>query len=268
MKITPITSPTNPLIKTIRGLHRRAHREKTGLFVLEGSKLVNEASRHGTKLKEIVVSQSFLKAGLGDVHAAEVQSMFVVDDEQFSELTTMDSPEGILAVVEMPRPAKEQLFRGRAALVVIADGIQDPGNLGTILRTALAAGAQGAILAKGCVDAFNPKVVRSAAGALFMLPMLSDISVADAIALCKQRNVSVVACDARGTKPYWQADFTRPTALVFGNEGQGSAQAVLSAADETVTIPMIEGSESLNVAVSAGIILYCAVQQRQLAQAL
>ncbi|SRR5579875_646137 len=262
MKISPITSETNQLLKRIRGLRQRSMREKTGLFLAEGAKLVAEAVSKGVRVKDVLVSQSFLKEGLGDSHAANIAAVSVVEDRLFAEVTTTEGPCGIVAVAEMPRWSPEQLFSGRAPLVVIADAIQDPGNLGTMIRTALAASASGLILTKGCVDPFNPKVVRSAAGSLFTLPHVGDLAIDHAIDLVKQHGLRVIACDPAAARMHWDVDLTTPVALAFGNEGQGFSPRVLARADESVAIPMGAASESLNVAVAAGIILFSAVQQR------
>lgn len=262
MKIVPITSPANPLLKKVRGLHRRADREKSGLFLVEGAKLVAESYEKGIVVRDVLVSQSFLKEGMGETHAANITAISVVDDKTFHELVTTEGPCGIVAIAEMPRWDLEGIFSGGSSLVIIAEAIQDPGNLGTMIRTALAGRASGMILTKGCVDPFNPKVVRSAAGAIFMLPIVMDLPIDQAIRTVKEHNLKVIACDPSAEKNYWEADMSGPIALAFGNEGQGFSSAVISQADQAVVIPMSENSESLNVAVSASIVLFGAVQQR------
>jgi TrmH family RNA methyltransferase len=262
MKITPITSESNALLKKIRGLQLRHNREKLGLFLVEGSKLVSEAIAKGVDVREILVSKSFLASGLAELNSGELSGVSVVDDKVFKEVVTTEASCGIVAVAATPRFALEQLFERSTPLVLIAEAIQDPGNLGTIIRTALAARATGMMLTKGTVDPFNPKVVRGAAGALFVLPIVTELSAGEAFACCKERGLNIVATQPTASKLYWQVDFTRPTALVFSNEGQGASSPVLAQADETVAIPMSEESESLNVSISAGIILFSAVQQR------
>jgi TrmH family RNA methyltransferase len=262
LKITPITSPANPLLKKIRGLHQRSGREKSGLFLIEGAKLVNEALKKGLAVKEVVVSESFLKAGLGASHTSDISALFVVDDKQFQSLVTTEGPCGILAVAQTPVHDLEKVFGHKSPLVVIAHGIQDPGNLGTMIRTALAARATGMILTKGTVDPHNPKVVRSAAGALFSLPLVCNLDVEQVISSVKAHGLSMVACEPAAAVPFWQVDLTVPLALLFGNEGQGFPGSILKMADKTVCIPMHEETESLNVAISAAIVLFGAVQQR------
>ena len=264
MNITPITSPTNPLLKRIRGLHVRSLREKSQLFLLEGAKLLNEALARGIRIKEIVVSRSFLKEGLGECHTSNISSLFLVEDAIFAQLTTTDIPLGIVAVAEMPTYSFSQLVSSPKPLVVIADAIQDPGNLGTIIRTALAASVNGVILTKGTVDPYNPKVVRSASGALFSLPVIQGLATSDAIMMLKEHGLTILACDPKGTKPFWDFDLTKPIALLFGNEGQGFTHSTFALADDIIVIPMNPECQSLNVAVSAGIILFGAAQKRLL----
>jgi TrmH family RNA methyltransferase len=263
MDIKPITSASNPLLKRIRALHQRSAREKSGLFLIEGAKLVNEAHARNVPVRDILVSQSFLKEGLGACHAANISQVAVVEDKLFRELSTTEHPEGIIAVAEIPRHRLSEVVRGKAPLVVVAVSIQDPGNLGTIIRTALAAGASGVVLTKGTVDPYNPKVVRAAAGSLYAMPIVGDLPVDDAIRTLKASGVSVYALDPHADRPYWQTEMSGPVALALGSEGQGLPDAVLLQADCRVRVPMNSACESLNVSVSAGIVLYWAVQQRQ-----
>lgn len=262
MDIKPITSAANPLLKRVRSLHQRSGREKSGLFIIEGAKLVNEAQARNLPIRDILVSQSFLKEGLGACQAANISQVAVVEDKLFRELATTEHPEGIIAVAEIPRHSISDVVRGQAPLVVVAVAIQDPGNLGTIIRTALAAGASGVVLTKGTVDPYNPKVVRAAAGSLYAMPIVGDLPVDDAIQALKESGVSLYALDPHAEKTYWQTEMSGPVALALGSEGQGLPEAVLSQADCPVRVPMDSACESLNVAVCAGIVLYWAVKQR------
>ena len=262
MKITPIASSANVLLKKVRGLQVRQMREKQGEFLVEGAKLVCVAFAKELVVTDVLVSKSFLASGFGEAHAANITEVSLVEDKLFEELVSTQGPCGIVAVAEMLRWSVDDLFAGAVPLVVIAEAIQDPGNLGTMIRTALAARASGMILTKGTVDPFNPKVVRSAAGALFMLPIVTDMTTEDAIGWVKKHGLSLITCQMGAEKIYWEADMTGPTALAFGNEGQGFSASIVSQADDSVSIPMHQGSESLNVSISAGIILFGAVQQR------
>lgn len=267
MNIIPITSFANPLVKKVRGLHVRSQREKNQLFLLEGVKLVNEALDKNIAIQEIIVSSSFLKEGRGQCLNKDITSFYVVDDKLFAELTNLESPEGIIATAPFFHFSLSQLLETSTnPLVVLLVAIQDPGNLGTILRTAVAASATLVVLTKGTVDPYSPKVVRSASGAHFSLPIVQETSPHEAIAKLKKHGLKILLCEPQGNKPYWDSELTKPLALVFGNEGQGFAESTLSLADEIITIPMNSNCESLNVAVSAGIILFRAHEKRLLGQ--
>ncbi len=262
MKITTIISDSNPLLKMVRGLQSRSQREKSGLFLIEGTKLVAEALSKSIRIKDVLVSQTFLQERLKELQAASITELSVVDDQRFSQLVTTEGPCGIVAIARIPRCNEGDLFACQAPLVVIAEAIQDPGNLGTMIRTALAANASGMILTKGTVDRFNPKVVRAAAGALFVMPIVAEIASAQALDLVNKHGLTVIACEPTAQTLYWETDMTGPTALVFGNEGQGFSQPILTQSAQTVAIPMNDCSESLNVAIAAGVILFGAAEQR------
>ena len=147
-------------------------------------------------------------------------------------------------------------------IIAIADAVQDPGNLGTLIRTAYAAELGGLILLQGSVDPYNPKVVRAAAGALFALPLISDLTPAQALELVHANNMRLVICQASARKRYFDVNLADSVAIVFGNEGQGINETMKAGADESISIPMNPGSESLNVAISGGIILFETLKQR------
>ncbi|MBI4534017.1 MAG: RNA methyltransferase [Candidatus Melainabacteria bacterium] len=262
MKITPISGTHNKLCSQLRSLKLRAQREKSGLFLIEGVKLINEAFAKGVHVKDIVVSQSFLSSGLGSCNLNKLTSISVIEDGRFKELASTDTPVGIVAIGEIPEHSINEVFVGTSPLVVVLEAIQDPGNLGVLIRTAAASDATGIILTKGTVDPYNPKTVRASAGAVFSLPIVANISTEEARAATKEHNLVLLACDPTGKTPFWETDLTVPTALAFGNEGQGLSSGLLSQADKVVSIPMSKMSESLNVAVAAGVILFSAVQQR------
>jgi TrmH family RNA methyltransferase len=168
----------------------------------------------------------------------------------------------VLAIAHMPKQERGSFMQWQPRVFAVADAVQDPGNLGTIIRTALAAQLGGLLILKGSVDLYNPKVVRAAAGALFSLPILSDIDPQDAVAMLKTAQVRLIICEASGRKNYFDANLKEPVALALGNEGQGTSAVLRAAADESVSIPMNPESESLNVAISGGIILFESLRQR------
>lgn len=262
MQVDAITSSSNPLLKKVRALHQRSYREEYSAFLIEGERLLEEAFLKEVALEEIIASESYFKQGMGRLSDVNIARLVTVPDKLFQELANTTNPAGILAVAKMPSYKPSDCFASKQALVVIADAIQDPGNMGTLMRTCLAAYATGLIATKGTVDLFNAKVVRAAMGASFTLPCLWDLETTEAIKLCRSHGLKVVASAAGGENYFWQAKLDGPTAIVIGNEGQGLSEAALEAADETITIPMSDECESLNAAQAATIFLFEAVRQR------
>jgi TrmH family RNA methyltransferase len=261
LRITAITSNANALLKKVRGLHERGDREKTGLFLLEGKKLLHEALSKDLKIEDVIVSQSYFQKGLSLSLTDDIEAINLVDDNLFKPLCTTTTPSGIIAVAQIPsKPLPDKA--AKSALFVIGVAIQDPGNLGTLIRTAYAANAHAILLTKGTVDPYNPKVVRSAMGALFDMPVAKELSFNQAIDLCKKANCRVVALDANAAKPYWDIDLAGPVAIAVGNEGSGFTESDLALVDEVVSIPMNPSAESLNAAMAAGIVLFGCVQAR------
>jgi TrmH family RNA methyltransferase len=263
LHVNSISSPNNALLKRIRGLHERKIREKTGMFLIEGPKAITEAFEKNVRLRDLVVSESFWKQEQSLLSGQDVDVVTIVDDKMIKELSTQTTPAGIIATADMPTFEMDELFAGKPPLVVIAHAIQDPGNLGTIFRTALAASATGVILTHGTVDCFNPKVVRAAMGALFAMPTVRDVSLADAAAAVRHRGLRVVGCEPTAEISLFDADLSGPVAIVLGNEGQGFTASDLENVDEQVSIPMNPASESLNVAICGAIVLFNAVRQRR-----
>lgn len=254
-----ITSTANQKVKYVRSLYRRRIRYRERQFVIEGVRLVREAFRAG-----IVPALLFYSEGvdstpggrelLGEMQKAEAPT-FAVSERVMKTMADTVSPQGILAVV----PFVELTPPPNLSLGLVVDGLRDPGNLGTVLRTANAAGVERVLLAPKTVDPYNPKVVRGAMGAHFRLPVavLSWPEIAGALA-----GVQVLLADARGGRFYHQVDWTQPSALIIGGEAHGASREAAKLATATITIPMPGGAESLNAAVAAGVILFEAARQR------
>jgi RNA methyltransferase, TrmH family len=257
-----ITSAHNPKIQTIRKLQAqgKARREEQA-FVVEGVRLSEEALHAGWEAKLVLYTEEL------DVRGQVVVSGFTARGVPVEQVTASvmktvsdtESPQGILVVLaisSLPLPSSPDF-------VLILDGVRDPGNLGTILRTAAAAGVQAVLLTPGSVDAFAPKVVRSAMGAHFRLPISNlgweDIRRHLYLPAAKLR---IYLADANGDIPYTQADFHSPVALIVGGEAAGAGVESSSLAHEHVHIPMPGGTESLNAAVATAILLFEVVRQR------
>lgn len=250
MTVKTITSRENRLVKETKKLLRKNRRDETGLFLLEGERLVFDALQKGVVLERVFARKAYFEQGLNALECYET------DDRILSELSDTCHSQGILAVVKQRESTLDDL--DSSLPVAVCDGLRDPGNLGTVIRTADAAGFGGVILLGDCVDVYSPKVVRATMGALFDLPI---IKVAEVEQLSQFR---LVCADLQESVSLYDFDFTGPFALVVGNEAHGVSQKVLQAAKEKIKIPMVGKSESLNAAVAFGVAAYEAYRQRNL----
>ncbi len=258
-----ITSAHNSRIQQVRTLlSRRRERHKQGLFVVEGVRLAEEAARSGIRPELVLVGESLSERGrqLADQFTGMGSPTEEVEEGLLRSLSDTETPQGILAVLPLPQTALPEPWD----FLVIADNLRDPGNLGTLLRSAAAAGAQALIATPGTTDPFAPKVVRAGMGAHFRLTIqtLEWAQIAD---LCRRRKEGpaqiLIADSARGSV-CWDTDLTSPLALVIGGEANGAQEQANQLADGFIHIPMPGQSESLNAAIAAGILLFEVVRQR------
>jgi TrmH family RNA methyltransferase len=262
MDAAVIRSRSNPLLRRLRALKEKAGGE---LMLLEGPKLLREALASGV---EVLEAAAAFRPGRADAArlADELRGrgipLRLVDERVLASLSEVETSQGILALARRPSFDEERIFRG-TPLVLVAAGIQNPGNLGALLRTAEAAGATGAYLTDGAADPFSWKALRGSMGSAFRLPHRRRITTAEALARLRSHGVAVLAADAAGARPYHDVDLRRPVALLIGPEGAGLAPAVQAQATESVAIPMAEGVESLNASVAAGVLLFEAARQRR-----
>ncbi|MBK7594237.1 MAG: RNA methyltransferase [Gemmatimonadetes bacterium] len=245
------------LLSTIRDLHRRKARERRGLALAEGVRLVEEMLAAGVTCKGAVVGPTLEATPRGAALLQALQTAGVVieqlSDEQLDDVAATEQPQGIVAVYEPRSWTLDAMVVAPKKPVVILDGVQDPGNVGTIARTALAFGASGIVALPGTVDLTNPKVVRAAMGALFLVPHLHADDVAT-FAWLKQHHVTPWATTMDG-EPLGGAPEVS-IALLLGNEGAGLRPELVARAERCVAIPIAPEAESLNVAIAAGILLY------------
>jgi len=246
------------LVTQVRNLQRRKARKRSGSAVAEGVRLVEEALAAGVPVTGLIVSRT--AAGHARTSALVAQAtgraipLEEVDDRLFAELADTDSPQGILAVVEPRRWLLDDVRVQERQPALVLDGVQDPGNVGTLLRTALALGAPGVMLLPGTADLRNPKVLRSAMGATFRLPAVA-LTDEEFAAWTRRERITVWAAAGEG-KALARAEVPERLALVVGNEGLGVRPFIRELAKARVAIPLARGAESLNVAVAAGILLY------------
>ena len=246
----------SPLHTTIRDLHRQKGRERRGLTLAEGVRLVEEAVEASGTIESAVYSPDLEKTPRGQALLQALERSGIdperVTDAELERLADTQHPQGIIAVVRAPRWSLKDI-KVRMGPVLVLDAVQDPGNTGTMLRTALALGAAGIIALPGTVEVTNPKVLRGSMGAVFRLPWV-ELNPEDFLAWVRQEKVTLLAAATDGD-PISGMDIRLPAAVVVGNEGAGLSPAVRMAG-RAVSIPISSGTESLNVAVAAGILLY------------
>ena len=260
-----LTSLQNDQVKYVVNLHKRKFREETGEFLIEGWRFVEEGIRRGAKITKVYVCperQTEIWSGLAETLVQKKVPIIEVDEKVLRKMSDTENPQGVLAIVSQPRWTWKDLKVHSNQILLVLDGVQDPGNCGTILRTALAAGIHQICLTEGTVDLYNLKVLRSTMGAIFSLKMIPNCQPEEIITFCKKNGVQVVTGDIDGENLY-QAKLPLPLALVVGNEGNGPSAPFRSSKVSRVTIPMNKEVESLNVAMATGIILYEIVRRSQ-----
>lgn len=243
------------LIKNL--LAKKSAREKEGLFVVEGPHLVEEAGR---QLKFFIFSQT---SRLVEQLIAQDITGYQVTEEEFDSLSAVENHQGILGVVSLTEVKLDALLNRPDPLLVFCAGVQDPGNLGTIIRSADAFGADGVIISKGTVDPYNPKTVRSTMGSIFHLPLVNVADAPATLEQLKRKNVKIVSTAAASGIILFEANLRVGTAILIGNEGAGLPEELRNLADEQLRIPMPGQAESLNAAAAAAVILAEAVRQRE-----
>jgi len=264
-RLRRVSSRQNTLVKDLRRAFTQDEPTEQGFIAVEGVRLLEEAIRSGLRFQAVFFSDA------GRAHAARLlpqiashAEALLLPDDVFSSAVQTETPQGVAALVKLRPIALENILEQAEAKVLLAGvaGIQDPGNLGTIIRSAEAFGARAVLLGEKTVSPFNAKAVRASAGSLFRQPLLR-VKMAEAMALLRQRGVRLLAASSHKGKPLQEADFTGAAMIVVGNEGAGVPHEVLALADELVTIPHSERVESLNAGIAASILLYEAARQRQ-----
>lgn len=257
-----IASPRNPLLKEIRKALVKGSLTSDGYAVAETFHLLEEALRSDRVIGAVLAAHSVqgtVRRHVGNLNGPRVA---VIPDELFEQLSSTESSQGVIALVKPHVWTMENLFRGRTLLVIL-DGVQDPGNAGTIMRAAEAFGATGALFLKGSVSPYNAKALRASAGSLFRLPVVHGVDVELVKAALAQSRLDVYAAMPSAPRKPEDVDFTRKCAIIVGSEGRGISQNLRGSALD-LAIPTA-GVESLNVAIATSVILYEASRQRRMA---
>jgi TrmH family RNA methyltransferase len=259
---TEITSPQNPRVKEWAQLLERKGRDRQQRYLVEGPHLVEEALRSHAPVATVLYALSRgVPAGLQELAAPGIEWVGV-SDAVLAKLADTQTPQGVLAVVEKVPVTADQFLRTSRSLVVALDAVQDPGNVGTIIRCADAVGADGVVLGRGCVDLYNPKTIRSTMGSLFHLPIV-EADLGDVLPRARETGARIVGTSLQATRSCYETDLAQPVWLIFGNEGQGMSARTASLVTDPVIIPMHGQAESLNVAMAATVLLFEASRQRR-----
>lgn len=265
-----LTSLQNPRVKQVVKLRDRRDRDEAGLLLVEGYREVCRAVENGWPPRMLFycppLFQGVNENALAEQCRAAGAELFECSAPVFRKMAYRDRPEGLLAVAAQQRRALADIPAAPAPLLVVAEAIEKPGNLGTMLRTADAAGAHAVLVCDPRTDVFNPNVVRASIGALFTVPVVTAPS-AEALAWLKARGVRIVAATPHADREYTETDLTTGTAFVMGTEQYGLSELWMQGADVQVRIPMLGRLDSLNVAAATTILLYEAVRQRRRAAA-
>ena len=262
-----ITSTGNARVKQlVTWQKKRKARDEEGVYIVEGIRMYREAPR--AQVREVYVSEQFYsrygeELGL----SAWGRQMEILSDHVFSHVSDTKTPQGILLVMEQRSCEICEMLdldaQGRKPLLMVLDNLQDPGNLGTILRAGEAAGVTGGIMSHDCVDIYNPKVIRSTMGSVYRMPFVYVEHLPETLKVLAEAGIHSYAAHLKGKNSYDQEDYTRGTAFLIGNEGNGLRDEVADAAECYIKIPMCGEVESLNAAVASSVLMFEAARQRR-----
>ncbi len=268
MNRSPVSSTRNPLLKEyLKLLNSRRYRQQTKQIALEGPNLVKEALEAGLEPRVVFYTEDyFAQAGKEWLPALPSSAkQLLITPPLFRKIADTETPQEVAAIFSAPKEGSGHKKPVRPDLALILDRLQDPGNLGAIIRTAAAAGADIVYFITGTVDPYNPKVLRATAGSVFHLPLEQVDDPGTLIRSLKEKGVQVAAGLTESPLSFWSGDYRKPTALIVGNEAGGVAADLIEEADICVSIPQAKNVESLNAAAAAAVIIYEIIRQRSAA---
>ncbi len=262
---TPITSLQNEKVKQIVRLRERSERDKSGLFLIEGYRELLRAADSGKKFESLFICPELF---LGENEGSLIEKitsqkipLYVCSEPVFRKISYRDRPDGLIAIAPQMHSALEQMKLSKAPFLVVAEAIEKPGNLGTILRSSDAVGVDGLIVCDRCTDIHNPNVVRASVGTLFTVPVV-EADGQKTLDFLKKNGIKIVAATPGATQEFTKVDLTGPVAIAVGTEQLGLSERWLSQADVCVKIPMLGVADSLNVAMATTLLLYEVQRQR------
>jgi TrmH family RNA methyltransferase len=255
-----IISNQNKHLKHVKSLHAKKHRDTLGQYIIEGYKLIEEALEYQKPFYFIMLCETTLEnkectALLSKCEEAKIP-IYIIGEKLFCEASEMDTPQGVLAVLYKQEEDIDKVLHKPSFNIVILDEVRDPGNVGTIIRTADACGISAVVLSKGCVDLYNSKVLRATMGSIFHIPVVTDVEIIELIEKLKTMSVKVLGADPHSSISCIDISSHTHTAIIIGNESKGLSDDVKAVTTQNVTIPMPGKAESLNAGVAAAILMY------------
>jgi TrmH family RNA methyltransferase len=261
----PLSSKENKTFKFLSSLSDPKVRKREKAFLIEGVKMVEEALRDRAGVREVVASPALTgHHGRSVVKLAEKTGVNIlwISERLMDSIAETKTPQPVMALVEMLEHAEDPLFRTPPGLIVLCHELQDPGNLGTIIRTAEAVGAAGVVVTGNAVDPYNQKAVRASMGSILRVPVVRAADAGGFLSTCRQKGFQTVALTLSSRQAHFNIDLKKPSVVIVGQEGSGLQEELLKEVDLLVRIPMAGTIDSLNVATSAAVLLYEAVRQR------
>lgn len=256
-----ITSTANAKVKELVSLQKKSKaRNAQGVFLVEGIRMYQEVPKE--RLEKVYVSEKFLEKHREALRDA-ADKMEILSDHVFQHVSDTKTPQGILCVVRQRKYDIRAVMEAENAHLLVLDNLQDPGNLGTIVRTAEGAGVTGIIISRESVDIYNPKVIRSTMGSIYRVPFVYAEDLKEVLAELAQRQIHTYAAHLDGKNSYEDEDYTKKTAFLIGNEGNGLRREIADMAETWIRIPMCGQVESLNVAIATSVLMFEAARQRR-----
>lgn len=253
-----ITSTGNSQVKQVAALVKKAkERKKTGLFVVEGRKMFQEAPK--AWIEKVYVTERYIR----EYGELENSGWELVSEEVMHAMADTQTPQGILALVRQPSWNLPDVWNGKNPHIILLETLQDPGNLGTILRAGEGAGITGVVMNRETADIFNPKVIRSTMGSVYRVPFVYTDDLREAVMEIKKQGIRLFAAHLKGKKDYDQEDYRKGCGFLIGNEANGLSDETAELADGYIKIPMAGNVESLNAAVAASVLMFEAARQRR-----
>jgi TrmH family RNA methyltransferase len=255
-----IKSNSSKTIKYIKSLQLKKNRDELGKFAIEGEKLLHEALEYGAAVSTVLFSESYSRTDKCSELEKALQRLNIpfnyAEDRLFGEVSETETPQGVIAVIEKPDNSMVSLFEKSRLCIVLLDEVRDPGNAGTIIRTADACGIDAVMLSKGCVDIYNGKTIRSTMGSMFHIPVIQNVDIIEMLGIFKQKGITSIGADPHSQRSCIGLPEYERAAIIIGNESKGINTSIKALLDMNVSIPMPGNAESLNAGIAAAILMY------------